>query len=107
MVKEKQLYEAQLQQIFRMLLENKTNKQIASELKISVRTIQNYKRRLEQRYGDYQIQKTNNTLFLECQVFKNRMLTLYKGLEKVVTSLDRNVSGMERAKCAEVAQILP
>ena len=31
------------------------------------------------------------------------MLTLYKGLEKVVTSLDRNVSGMERAKCAEVA----
>ena len=35
---EKQLYEAQLQQIFRMLLENKTNEQIASELKISVRT---------------------------------------------------------------------
>ena len=35
----KQLYEAQLQQIFRMLLENKTNEQIASELKISVRTV--------------------------------------------------------------------
>lgn len=28
-----QLYEAQLQQIFRMLLENKTNEQIATELK--------------------------------------------------------------------------
>ena len=86
-----------------MLLQNKTNEQIASELKISIRTVQNYKRRLEQRYGDYQIQKTDNTLFLECQLFKNRMLTLYKGLEKVVTSLDRNVSGMERAKCAEMA----
>ncbi|HSF51974.1 MAG TPA: hypothetical protein VLA74_14545 [Nitrososphaeraceae archaeon] len=30
---EKQLYEANLQQIFHMLLSNKTNEQIASELK--------------------------------------------------------------------------
>lgn len=41
-----QLYEAQLQQIFKMLLENKTNEQIATELKINVRTVQNYKQRL-------------------------------------------------------------
>ena len=61
---EKQLYERQMQQIFKMLLENKTNEQIASELKISVRTVQNYKRRLEQRYGSIWKQKTNDTLFL-------------------------------------------
>ena len=66
MVIAKQLYEAYLQQIFHMLLENKTNEQIAYELNISVRTVQNYKRRLEKRYGDYQREKTDNTLFLEC-----------------------------------------
>ena len=101
MVIEKQLYEAQLQQIFRMLLENKTNEQIASELKISVRTVQNYKRRLEQRYGEMQRQKTDSTLFLECQLFKNRMLHLYKILEKKAE--DPKVNGNECAKCCEVA----
>jgi hypothetical protein len=100
----KQLYEAQLQQIICMLLENKTNEQIASELKISVRTVQNYKQRIDKRYGDFQRSKTGNTLFMECQLFKNRMLSLYKGLERVVTSQDdRNVSGTKKAKCAEVA----
>jgi hypothetical protein len=97
----KQLYEAQLTQIFRMLLENKTNEQIASELKISIRSVQNYKRRLEQRYGDYQLQKTNDTLFFEGQLYKNRMLTLYNALENQVTS--DKTSGAEKARCAEVA----
>ena len=35
----KQKYEAQLQQIFRMLLENKTQEEIAKELNISTRTV--------------------------------------------------------------------
>ena len=98
---EKQLYERQLELIFRMLLENKTNEQIASELKISIRSVQNYKQRLEQRYGNYQMQKTNDTLIFEVQLYKDRMLTLYKALENQVTSL--NTSGTEKAKCAEVA----
>ena len=98
---EKQLYERQLELIFRMLLENKTNEQIASELKISIRSVQNYKLRLEQRYGNFQVQKTNDTLIFEVQLYKNRMLTLYKALETQVTS--QNTSGIEKAKCAEVA----
>ena len=98
---EKQLYERQLELIFRMLLENKTNEQIASELKISVRSVQNYRRRLEVRYGNFQMQKTNDTLCFEVQLYKNRMLTLYKALENVVTST--SASGSEKAKAAEVA----
>jgi predicted transcriptional regulator len=98
---EKQLFERQLELIFRMLLENKTNEQIASELKISIRSVQNYKRRLEQRYGNFQMQKTNDTLCFEVQLYKNRMLTLYKALENVVTST--SASGNEKAKAAEVA----
>ena len=38
----KQLYEAQLQQIFRLLLENKTQEKIAHELNISTRTVTRY-----------------------------------------------------------------
>src|SRR5829696_917938 len=98
---EKQLFEAQLQQIFRMLLENKTNEQIASELKISIRSVQNYKRKLEQRYMTEQRQKTDDTVFLECSLLKNRLLTLYKALETQVVS--EKTSGTEKAKCAEVA----
>lgn len=98
---EKQLYEWHLQQIFYMLLENKTNEQIAYELKISVRSVQNYKRRLELRYKSYQVQKTNDTLIFEVQLYKNRMLTLYKALENVVTS--EKTSGADKSKCAEVA----
>src|SRR5829696_3048243 len=97
----KQLFEAQLQQIFRMLLENKTNEQIASELKISIRSVQNYKRKLEQRYMTEQRQKTDDTVFLECNLLKNRLLTLYKALETQVVS--EKSTGAEKAKCAEVA----
>src|SRR5215213_1315514 len=96
-----QQYEAQLQQIFRLLLENKNQEEIARELHISTRTIARYSRRIEKRYEEIQRQKTDNTLFLEAQLFKNRMLTLYKALETQVIS--QNTSGVEKAKCAEIA----
>ncbi|HZB17227.1 MAG TPA: sigma-70 region 4 domain-containing protein [Nitrososphaeraceae archaeon] len=93
--------EVQLQQIFRMMLENKTQEEIAHELNINVRTVQRYYQRIDKRYGDFQREKTNDTLFLECTLFKNRMLTLYKGLENSV--LSDKTSGTEKARCAEVA----
>jgi hypothetical protein len=55
----------------------------------------------KKRYGKIQRQKTDNTLFLEAQLFKNRMLTLYKALEDKVTS--DKTSGTDKAKCAEIA----
>ena len=97
----KQQYEAQLQHIFRLLLENKTQEEIARELHISTRTVARYSQRIEQRYGEMQRQKTDNTIFLECSFFKNRMLTLYKALEDQVTS--KETSGTDKAKCAEIA----
>src|ERR671913_2187606 len=97
----KQLYERQLELIFRMLLENKTNEQIASELKISIRSVQNYKRKLEQRYMTYQREKTNSTIFLEVNLLKHRLLTLYRSLENIVK--DPETSGNDCAKCADVA----
>jgi DNA-binding transcriptional regulator LsrR (DeoR family) len=97
----KQQFEAQLQQIFRLLLENKTQEEIAHELNISTRTVARYSQRIDKRYGDMQRQKTDNTLFLEAQLFKHRMLTLYKALETQVTS--DKTSGTEKAKCAELA----
>ena len=97
----KQQYETQLQQIFRLLLENKSPEEIARELHISTRTVARYSQRIEKRYGEMQRQKTDNTLFTECQLFKNRMLTLYKALESQVTS--DNISGTEKARCAEIA----
>ncbi len=96
----KQQYEAQLQQIFRLLLENRSQEEIARELHISTRTVARYSQRIEQRYGEMQRQKTDSTLFLECQLFKNRMLNLYKILEK---KADSKVNGNECAKCCEVA----
>jgi hypothetical protein len=97
----KQQYEAQLKQIFKLLLENKTQDEIARELNIGVRTISRYAQRIEQRYGEMHRQKTYNTLFLEAQLFKNRMLHLYKILEKKAE--DPKVNGNECAKCCEVA----
>ena len=98
----KQQYEAQLQQIFRLLLENKNQEDIARELNISTRTVARYSQRIEKRYGEMQRQKTDNTLYTECNLFKNRMLTLYRGLEQIVTS-GAGHGGIEKAKCAEVA----
>ena len=97
----KQLYEAQLQQIFRLLLENKSQEEIARELHISTRTVARYSHRIEKRYGHMQRLKTDNTIFLEAQFFKNRMLHLYKILEKKAD--DPKVNGNECAKCCEVA----
>ena len=97
----KQQFEAQLQQIFRLLLENKTQEQIAHELNISTRTVARYCQRIDKRYGEIQRQKTDNTLFLECYLFKNRMLNLYKALETKM--LDSKTSGLEISRCAEIA----
>lgn len=97
----KQQYEAQLQHIFRLLLENKSQEEIARELHISTRTVARYYLRIENRYGHMQRQKTDNTIFLEAQLFKNRMLHLYKILEK--KAQDPKVNGNECAKCCEVA----
>jgi predicted transcriptional regulator len=97
----KQQYEAQLQHIFRLLLENKTQDEIARELNISTRTVARYSQGIEKRYGQMQRQKTDDTMFLECNLLKNRLLTLYKALETHVIS--GKTSGTEKAKCAEVA----
>jgi DNA-binding NarL/FixJ family response regulator len=80
----KQQYEVQLQQIFRLLLENKSQEEIARELHISTRTVARYSQRIENRYGEMQRQKTYDTIFLESQLFKNRLLALYKALENQV-----------------------
>ena len=98
----KQQYESQLCQIFSLLLENKNQEEIAIELHISTRTVARYYQRIEKRYGEIQRQKTDNTLYTECNLFKNRMLTLYRGLEQIVTS-GAGHGGIEKAKCAEVA----
>ena len=84
-----------------MLLENKTQDEIAHELNISTRTVARYFQRIEKRYGQIQRQKTDDTMFLECNLLKNRLLTLYKALETQVIS--DKTSGTEKAKCAEVA----
>jgi hypothetical protein len=84
-----------------MLLESKTQEEIAKELNVNVRTVQRYTLEIDKRYGEAQAQKTDNTLFMECALFKNRMLALYKGLEDTV--LSKTSSGGEKAKCAEVA----
>ena len=97
----KQQYEIQLQQIFRLLLENKSQEEIARELNISTRSVARYYQRIENRYGEVQRQKTYDTIFLESQLFKKRMLYLYKILEKKAG--DPKVNGNECAKCCEVA----
>ncbi|MGI9012598.1 MAG: LuxR C-terminal-related transcriptional regulator [Nitrososphaeraceae archaeon] len=97
----KQQFEGQLQHIFRQLLDGKTDEQIAKDLNISIRSVQRYKRRLESRYGAFQAAKTDSTLFLECNLFKNRLLKMYRILEQ--KALDPKTSGTETAKCCEVA----
>ena len=97
----KQQYEAQLQQIFRLLLENNSQEEIARELHISTRTVARYSHCIEKRYGEMQRQKTYDTIFLESQLFKNRLLHLYNILEK--KAQDPKINGNECAKCCEVA----
>ena len=48
-----------------------------------------------------QRKKTDNTLFTEAELFKHRMLNLYKSLENSV--LSDETSGTDKAKCAEIA----
>ena len=61
-------------------------------------SVQNYKQRLEQRYWNYQMQKTNDTLILEVQLYKNRLLTLHKGTRKS-GYLWENVRNRESKMC--------
>ena len=51
---------------------------------------------------EYQRKKTNDTIFMESQFFKNRMLTLYKELENQVLS-DKNFSELIKQSVLEIA----
>lgn len=83
------------------MIEHKTQEEIASVIHVSTRTVARYSQHIEERYGQIQRQKTNDTVFLECNLLKNRLLVLYKALETKVVS--DKTSGTEKAKCAEVA----
>lgn len=91
----------QTQHIYRMLLECKTEEQIARELNISTRTVRRYVARINKQYGQLQKQKTEDNLYTECKFFKDRMLKLYSRLETIVN--DDKRSGTEISKCAETA----
>ena len=54
-----------------------------------------------QRYGTIWKQKTKYTLFLECKLFKHRMLKLYKALEDQFVS--DKPTAIEKCECAEIA----
>ena len=49
----------------------------------------------------YQREKTNSTIFLEVNLLKHRLLTLYRSLENIIK--DPETSGNDCAKCADVA----
>jgi hypothetical protein len=97
----KQKIEYELDEIFRRLCNGESDFQIMTTLNLQERNYYKYKKRLEARLMEYQIRKTDNTLFLECHLFKNRMLKLYKALETKM--LDSNTSGVEIARLADVA----
>ncbi len=99
----KQKMEYELDEIFRRLCNGESDFQIMTTLNLQERNYYKYKKKLEARLMEYQLKKTDDTIFMESHLFKNRMLTLYKGLEDVVLSPDKNVTGSDRSKCAEVA----
>ena len=98
----KQKMEYELAEIYKKLCNGETDLQIMTALCLQERNYYKYKKRVETRLMEYQRKKTYDTIFLESQVFKNRMLKLYKALENRVTSPD-NTSGVEKSKCAEIA----
>jgi hypothetical protein len=97
----KQKMEYELTEIYRRLCNGETDFQIMATLHLQERNYYKYKKKLEARLMEYQLKKTDDTIFTECQFFKSRMLTLYKALENQVTS--DKTSGTDKAKCAEVA----
>ena len=98
-----QKIEYELTEIYRKLCEGESDIQIMTTLRLQEKNYYKYKKRLEIRLMEYQYKKTHDTFFIETQLFKNRMLTLYKALENQVISINNKTSGIEKAKCAEIA----
>ena len=78
--------EYELAEIYKRLCNGETDLQIMNTLYLQERNYYKYKKRLETRLMEYQLKKTNNTIFTESQFVKDRLLTLYKALEKQDTS---------------------
>ncbi|MDR4512420.1 MAG: hypothetical protein MRJ93_12035 [Nitrososphaeraceae archaeon] len=101
MTSERMLYEKRLEKIFDMLLLGMTNEEIANHFQITVRSVLNYKHKLEERYMKYQEQKNYNTWALEIALLKNRLLSLYRNLDRKIAD-SKNSTG-DSAKAAQVA----
>jgi hypothetical protein len=93
--------EYELAEIYKRLCNGETDLQIMTKLCLHERNYYNYKKRLQIQLMEYQRKNTNNTIFIESNFFKNRMLNLYKALEDQITSDE--TSGTDKAKCAEIA----
>ena len=94
--------EYELLEIYRRLCNGESDFQIMTTLCLQERNYYKYKKRLEMRIMEFQRKKTFDKIFIESQLFKNRMLTLYKALENQVISTDNKISGTEKARCAEI-----
>jgi hypothetical protein len=101
MATERVLYERRLEKVFEMLQLGLTNEEIASHFNITPRSVQSYKRKLEDRYNKYQEQKSYNTFWLEFALLKNRLLTLYRSLDRKI--VDDKTSASDAARAADVA----
>jgi transposase len=89
-----------LQQIFRLLLENKSQEEIARELHISTRTVARYYQRVEKGMEKCKDKRQIIRSFWKHNS-KNRLLHLYQILERKAE--DPKVNGNECAKFCEVA----
>ena len=78
----KQKIEYELAEIYKRLCNGESDLQIMTTLCLQERNYYKYKKRLEARIMEYQRKKTNNTIFIKSQLFKNRMLTFW---DKVFT----------------------
>ena len=79
---ERVLYKRRLEKIFYMLLLGLTNEEIANHFQITTRSVQKYKRKLEERYMKYQEQKNIGKI-----AFYDLIITVCKNNKQVATWL--------------------
>jgi len=94
-------YRAQLEQIARSLTSGKTDTEIMNEVGVSRPTFYRYKIKIHKMFGDMAQKKTEDTIEFEAEVLKDRLLRLYRCLEKGIE--DRDVDLTDKATAAAVA----
>ena len=91
------------EKIFNLLCKGESDKYIQQKLGLKQRNYYKYKQKLFSKYEDLQRKRTQETIWFETYLLKNRLLKIFQTILQTIESKPTKMNGIQLAKLAQTA----